>query len=337
LKISFTTVTANIGTHNGFGVAGYGVSSSLQRLGHEVPYQDPTAPVEIAFCQPTYDEWSGKKAYRIQYTPWESTELPAGWLEGFKKVDEVWTPSPLVAQWYEDAGVKGVHVYEHGIDPVWFGARHERQRKDGPLNFMHHGEPAFRKGGQEALDAFRKVFGDSKDVHLTFKSWGHSRVRAMEDVYEHGEPVNVGAPDEVYPNVSIIRQDVPEANMISLYSQADVMVYPGWGEGFGLIPLQGMAAGMPVICTEAWAPYADLLVPELRLGSTLVDSPWPEVHPGKMFQPDFDQLCEMYEYVYDNYDEVAQTAYTKSYAVELVYDWDTLTSEAFLPIFKKFS
>lgn len=335
MKISFTTVTANIGTHNGFGVAGYGVASSLQRLGHEVPYQDPTAPVELAFCQPTYDEWSGTEAYRIQYTPWESTKLPEGWVEGFKKADEVWTPSPLIANWYEDAGVKNVHVYEHGIDPIWTTAR--RERKHGEvLNFLHHGEPAFRKGGQEALDAFRHVFGDRTDVHLTFKSWGHSRVRAMEWVPGIGM-TNVGAPDEAYPNVSIIRQDVPETGLVSLYKQADVMVYPGWGEGFGLIPLQAMAAGMPTICTTAWAPYANLLVPELRLGSALVNSPWPDVHPGKMFRPDFAELCELYEHTYENYDNLSEHAYQLSFDVERLYDWDTLTEQAFKPIVKMFS
>lgn len=332
MKFSFTTVTANMGTNNGYGVAGYNVSSTLQKLGHEVPYQDASAEVEIAFCQPEYDEWTSKDQYRIQYTPWESTGLPPGWLEGFAKADEVWTPSPLIAQWFKEAGVKqDVKVYEHGIDPVWFKAQHLRQRPDGPLHFLHHGEPAFRKGGQEALDAFRKVFGKREDVHLTFKSYGHSRVRAMHNGY------NVGAPDEVFTNVSVIRQDVPESALVGLYQQAHAMVYPGWGEGFGLIPLQALAAGLPTICTEAWAPYKELLLPELRLGSTLTDSPWPDVHPGLMFKPDFDQLCEMYEYVFNHYDEVANEAYFNSFRVAAQYNWTDLTEKAFAPLVEKFS
>lgn len=332
MKISFTTVPANIGTHNGYGIAGYNVSSALQRLGHEVPFQDETAPVEIAFSQPIYDSWSSNRQYRIQYTPWESTELPAGWLEGFNKADEVWTPSPLIAQWYKDAGVtQPIKVYEHGIEQIWFGALHQRKREDGPFVFLHHGEPAFRKGGQEALNAFRAVFGNSTDVHLLFKSWGHSRVRAMED----GE--NIGAPDEVYDNVSIIRTDVPEINLVSLYKHAHAMVYPGWGEGFGLIPLQGMAAGLPTICTEAWAPYKDLLLPDLRLDSTLTDSPWQNVHPGKMFKPDFKNLCEIMKHTYENYDELAGQAYRKAFAVAERYNWDRLTEEAFADITRKFT
>ena len=44
---------------------------------------------------------------------------------------------------------------------------------------------------------------------------------------------------------------VEEEKLNQLYSLADVFVYPSKFEGFGLPPLQAMAAGTPVICSNA--------------------------------------------------------------------------------------
>lgn len=332
-KISFTTVPANLNLKNGYGNAGYNVSLSLQKLGVEVPFQDPTAPYEIAFNQPNYPEvWSGDRStqHRIMYTPWESTALPDGWLEGFKEADEIWTPSDLIAEWFKDAGVPGhIKVYEHGIDPAWFSAERTRRRGNGPLMFLHHGEPAPRKGGQMALDAFRAAFGkNNNDVHLTIKSFGHTNVRAQV-IDEYGDPFVLGAPEDFYKNVAILRQDYEIPALVRLYKAHDVLVYPGWGEGFGLIPLQAMAAGMPTICTSAWAPYRDFIVKDLRLPSTLVDSPWPRIHPGKMFKPSFDDLVDIYRFTFDNYDEIAREQEAMMPALREKYDWSRLTAEAF--------
>jgi glycosyltransferase involved in cell wall biosynthesis len=342
LKISFTTALGDVNLNNGFGNAGYNVSSALVRLGHEVPFRSLDAPVEVAFSHPKYDFWTSPDwdQYRIQYTPWESSVLPDGWMEGFQRCDEVWTPSPLIARWFAEAGVKkDIKVYQHGLDPVWLQARRERKRENKPVTFLHHGEPAPRKGGQMALDAFRAAFGkNNSDVHLVFKSFGHTTVRARIWIPEDNEYFILGAPEDHFGNVSVIRSSKwSTEELIALYKSVDAMVYPGWGEGFGLIPLQALGAGLPTICTEAWAPYSNFLQPELRLDSELVDTPWPRMHPGKMFKPNFDDLVEKYRYVYDNYDDVAQDAAVVSSKVEEFYDWDRLTQEAFAPIVQKFS
>ncbi len=57
-----------------------------------------------------------------------------------------------------------------------------------------------------------------------------------------------------------------------MYHQHDVMIYPTYGEGFGFIPFQALATGMPVISTHEWADYKKYLGP-LKLNSTLIDSP----------------------------------------------------------------
>jgi glycosyltransferase involved in cell wall biosynthesis len=44
---------------------------------------------------------------------------------------------------------------------------------------------------------------------------------------------------------------VPAEDLPALMSGAEVFVYPSLGEGFGLPPLEAMACGVPVICSNA--------------------------------------------------------------------------------------
>lgn len=331
MKISFNTVVGNLNLNNGYGIAGYNMIRSLQKLGHEVPFASPEAKVEIAFCQPDYSEWSNNDAYHIQYTPWESTALPDGWVDAFNdNCDEVWTPSPLIAKWYGEAGVKKpIFVYEHGIDPMW---KPKRRRRGDKLKFLHVGEPAPRKGGQMAMEAFRAAFGKRDDVHLTIKAWNRSNVRVKTT---HGSIV--GLPQNVYDNITTIYNDMAEYEMVDMFHRHDALVYPGWGEGFGLIPLQALASGMPTICTEAWAPYSRFILPELSLSSQLVDSPWPQVHPGQMFKPSFDDLVDAYRAIDDNYERLAGRSFKNSFQTHKDYSWDELTKNSFARILEKFS
>jgi len=56
-------------------------------------------------------------------------------------------------------------------------------------------------------------------------------------------------------------------NLVNLYHTHHCLVYPTWGEGFGFIPLQGLASGMPTITTYPWANYEKYIGP-LKLKST---------------------------------------------------------------------
>lgn len=324
MKISLSMPRDAMITSTGFGHAGYYIARALQNIGHEVPYRDPSAPVEFNWAHPVYWEWSSSTSHHIGYTPWESSTVPETWIKPMMAADELWTPSPLIARWFEETLDKPVKVYEHGVDGGLWRVRHRKPADK--IKFLHIGEPAPRKGGQLAFDAFRQAFGDSDKVSLTIKAYNYNSIRA-EDI-RGGSPAG-------FNNVSLNHRDIMDSEMVDLVRNHDVLVYPGYGEGFGLIALQAMATGMPVICTSAWAPYKKYILPELRLDSKIVDSPWPQIHPGKMFKPDADHLVDLYRYAADHIEELADKAFTRSGAVRQRYDWEKLTSEAFDPVVKK--
>lgn len=309
MKISHGTRIKNIVDTNGYGYATVNMIESLTRLGHEVKQNDESADVEIWFDQPQHWKFSDGP-YKIGFHPWESTRLHEIWVPVMNQCDEVWTPSPIIAQWYRDGGIKvPVHVYEHGVNKDWTPKKREVTDK---MRFLHVGMEAARKGGSETMRAFRTAFPNNEDVELTMKT------------------INDGwnIPSVGRSTILNKRMDVPE--LVQLYHDHHVFVYPSWGEGFGLSPLQALATGMPTITLPAWAPYAQFLDPKLSISSRLVQSPWRRSHhPGKMFKPCFDDIVDRFRYAYDHYDEVHAAALQRAPQIAERYDWDNVTKSAF--------
>lgn len=322
MRISYNCPPSNLKTNHGYGKAGYGMVQALNRLGHSVFWKDDEAELEIAFCQPDLHAWSNDNAYHIQYTPWESSQLPEGWVEAFNtNCDEVWTTSETCKKWFIDAGVtKAVHVYHHGAEPsIWT----PKLRKRGKvLKFLHVGSPAPRKGAQQALDAFRDVFGDRDDVHLTIKAFKRTEARARISKDEIDNPA-------VLNNVDVIYDDYSEEDMVKLAHEHDVLIYNSYSEGFGLIPLEHMFTGMPVVCPKGWAPYKDFIIDDLAPKTTIGPCPHPEINKGDVFNIDYISLCETLTNIDKNYKKYAQIAYDRVTEVTKAFDWDTLTQRAF--------
>lgn len=231
------------------------------------------------------------------------------WKHELNMVHELWTPSPIVAEWYKNISNRPIYVYEHGVDAgTW---QYKRREKDDIFRFLHVGTESVRKGGDIVLDAFRVAFPNKKDVKLTLKM-NHD-----------------GYPLPSYGNLEIICNPLSLEELVQLHYDSHVFVYPSWGEGFGLSPLQAMATGMPTICTAAWAPYIDYIPNDLALGSKLVDSPWPNLHQGKMFKPDFDELVDIMRFTYEYYDYCVDEARDMVPGIVDKYDWLKLTKKTF--------
>lgn len=325
MNISFYTPSESRTTTVGYGNAGFNMVTSLQALGHKVPFDDPTCPVQICFSNPyNYKFYPGQ--YKIGYTPWESTHVPAYWVDNMNKCDEIWATSEWVRDVYVANNVKPpVYIYEHGIDSRW----QPTLRTPGQVTkFLHIGEPALRKGGQMTLDAFRDSFGDRTDVHLTFKVYYQHHLRTYSDTAFQNAA-------NAYNNVTIINQTMNDTELVALYAEHDVMVYPTYGEGFGFIPLQALATGMPVISTYDWAPYAKYLSP-LAVKSRPDRSIW-SVHPGDVYYPNYENLKSRMKDFQSEAASYHKIFYDQAPQVIAEYDWLTKTEQAFSHIVERFT
>lgn len=315
MKISLSTTFKSIddlSPQNGYGYATDRMLNSLSVLGYDWSVNSKDTDVEIVFDQPHNIRWRSKNSYKIAYHPWESTQLLPGrrWQENLNSADEVWTPSPLIADWYKRymGVVPPVYVYEHGVDPIWAPVEREINEK---FRFLHVGFEGLRKGGKETIHAFRRAFPNNPNVELTLKTtpsgWKIGYLRG----------------------ITVLNQMMDVEGLVSLFHNHHAYVYPSWGEGFGLTPLQAMATGMPTITVPAWAPYEKFLDPQLSIDSRLTRSPYPAIHPGMMFQPNVDDLIDRMRYTYDNYYSVRDSALSRVDEITAYYDWHRLTKEAF--------
>jgi glycosyltransferase involved in cell wall biosynthesis len=313
MRISLNqTHSDKVANTNGYGYAAEQCKVALDRLGHEVSWRDPDADIEMNFIQPENWYWSGAQ-YRIAYLPWESTALRPGWAKMLNECDEVWTPSPVIAQWFKDEGVtKDVHVYEHGVDSATWAP--VKRNQDDTYRVLHHGAEALRKGGNEVISGFLGTLGD-EDARLVLKM-----INPYWQVHDT-------------KHIEIHKTKTDISSLVELCHGCHLFCYPSWGEGFGLTPLQAMATGMPVLITDGWAPYAHLLTEKNFIKSTLVDSPWQDFHPGKMFQPDADDLQDKIRWFFDNRASAAEEAGNLVKRVVEEYDWTNLTRNAFSHLF----
>lgn len=305
----------------GFGNAISNMYKTLLRLGHKVTLEDDSAPVQLHWNHPHNVRLVPGK-YNIIYFPIESTELLDGWMEIVTApgVDELWTTSEWCANVFKNLGIsKPIHVYKHGITSHW---KPKMRQKDGPLKYLIVDAEANRKGYQEAFDAFIDVFGEDKNkATLTVKSRQRSLIKwSDQNRFSYGA--------EKKANVSVIQGRQSEEDMIALYHNHDVLIYPSYGEGFGFIPFQMLATGGIAITTEEWAPYKDYLG-DFGIRSSYGNSPWWGEHNGEVCYPDAQHLRELIQLSYDTFDDQVKGFYARSWDLHDKYDWSKLTQKAF--------
>lgn len=140
--------------------------------------------------------------------------------------------SPVVARSLEEAGVAGskICLNPYGVDWERF-ATPTMERKARPLRFLFAGSVNARKGVPLLLEAWRALPPGEAELWLAG--------RASEQVRK------------LIPALPGLRLlgGVPHQAMPAIYAQCDVFVLPTYFEGFSLVVLEALAAGLPVITT----------------------------------------------------------------------------------------
>lgn len=177
---------------------------------------------------------------RMALTMFESSKIPATWIEPLNGMDAVIVPSTFCRDVFKACGVTTpLHVIALGINEVY---RYAERSADRPLTFLASLDRGPRKGGVVAIKAFGAAFGADMDYRLILKG----RTRKNKDV-------TVSA---VEPNIEIIARDMGEKELYQLYLQCDVLINPHKGEGFGIIPREFAATG-GIALTTNWSGTAD--------------------------------------------------------------------------------
>ena len=309
----------------GYGTAAYHAYRSLKKLGADVhckkiddntPYE---ADIEIYFgFPPDYKFLSN--GYKIGYTPWESTQFHPEWYPKMNDCDEIWTTSSWCRTVFQkNLPNKPVFPYIHGINPE-FKPKRRTYDKNKPFTFLFIGEPYNRKDGPMAARCFIELFGDNPEYHLIIKGTNANNITTQKNGFN-------ASPGMLYNNITVTTDMLTPVQMIQLYEMADVVIYPTWGEGFGFIPLQAIAMGIPVITTYEWSDYRNLIT--MPVDSTIVQSPWQTIHPGQMYRPDEIQFKNYMANAKKNYLYLSDLAFKNSFKAHDQFDWIKVTRPAY--------
>lgn len=294
----------------------------LKELGVKLELNTPKSNAQLYFGSP--HGFFYPHQYKIQMTQWESTMVPPHWKEHAKEYDEWWTANEFGKQAFINSGVpeEKLQVFEHGVDSTIWTPKLRGQ--NDVVRFLHIDSGSPRKRADLAKEAFVKAFGNSLNYEITFKyshtpssgvNWDDPQVMSDHGDWENG-------------NIRHIHENMSLEDLVKLYHYHDVIVYPSEGEGFGMIPMQALATGMPVISTGRWCSYERYLNGNI-IESTLGQSDIMETYTrfGDVVLPSLESTVDLMKSAADNIVVQSQTFFNQVDSVTNDYSWYNLSKK----------
>lgn len=107
------------------------------------------------------------------------------------------------------------------------------------------------KGIDEVLELMPALRKELPEITYVIAGDGGDRSRLVHKALSLG--LKVSAPEFRSPGTAsvVFTGYVPEEEKPDLYRTADVFVMPGWGEGFGIVYLEALGCGVPVVGSKA--------------------------------------------------------------------------------------
>lgn len=209
--------------------------------------------------------------YNVACFVWETDALPkATWRDEFDeehtvvgdllRYDEIWVPTRHVARMLEHElgeGPTSIHVIPHALVPGFEGTKPER---DKVTDFYTIGAWNARKDPEALVRAYLSSSWRPTDpVHLSLycvppnrdpmavMAQGNLAAQALQLMVDAGCSDPLGAPGRGLHTIY-----VPWKKVVARHLAGDVFVSTSHGEGFGLCPLEAVAAGNWVIGGGPW-------------------------------------------------------------------------------------
>jgi hypothetical protein len=188
------------------------------------------------------------------YTMFETTLIPKVWIKFLNKyVSIVGVPSEFCRKVFIASGLKKpISVMSLGIsiDEITDSSKISKSKE---YNFMWQGMAMDGEGSHKGADSARNAFLELKKDGLLENATLVMKTRFTDSKLNSSIEIK----DYTFQNgIRLIQTDLPRNELIDLYNSVDCCINTTRGEGFGLIPLEQMAMGKPVIVTgHSMLPY----------------------------------------------------------------------------------
>ena len=227
----------------GYGVIASKLSEALRSAGAEVLPStafgwDCVVAVSLPAAWPVGKH--GRREDLVWHTMFDMDVLPPGWVEVLNRSAAVWVPSTWCRDVFVGNGVQvPVFVGGYGVDhSIFYPKQTTKVVTTRPFRVLVWSQALVgRKNPLMALRAFMECGFRADEAEIEIK------VNA-----NYGQGDVLGPDGSVLPNARVIAADWPASRVADWLRSGDVLVYLSGGEGFGLMPLEAMACGLPVIC-----------------------------------------------------------------------------------------
>ena len=191
------------------------------------------------------------KYYNIGYMAWELPSLPDSLCASLNMFQEMWTLSSFCTSALEKKATVPVLTVPLFADSnrtvIENGREYFGFNQDIFLFMLAYDCNSFvsRKNPQAAVEAFMKAFSpQERNVGLVIKlSYPEKYKEHINELQKMLKP---------YPNIYFIDKYLTDEEMRTLIQVSNAFVTLHRSEGFGLVPLEAMSLGTPVIST-AWS------------------------------------------------------------------------------------
>ena len=254
------------------------------------------ADVMVNMLQPYQIKGVYKGQHRTCFTMWESTELNPRFVRWMEFYDQILVPCDHNLELFSRHH-KNVKKVPLGVDhSVWKATPRPENKR---FRFHAGGSQWLRKGLDIVLEAFKRADLDA-ELHL------------KPNPEAHGVP-----PLTLPDNVFMHRKWFTQEETVKFFNDADCYIAVTRGEGFGLMPLQAMAMGIPTIinASSGQAEFADLASIVIPHGQS------PSVYGGMWDESDPDDLADAMRAMFENYENHKASAKLRVRKTK-VWSWD---------------
>lgn len=262
---------------------------------------NPKASVHVNMQVPYAPKGWFKGQHRVLFSMWETDVLPASFRSWLKQYDQVLVPCQhnveLFSEFHNDVSYCPLGVDHKFWKPL-------PATSEGPYRF-HGGGSLWRRKG---LDVLVKAFNALKlpDAELHIKAAPHAKDTPTTFLGD---------------NIFLNRQWMNPVEQREWFNKADCFVAVSRGEGFGLMPLQAIASGIPTIISDSTgqSQFSHLAVGVVPCKKSAAET------LGRWDEPDQKVLEHLMVEAYTNRD-AAKTKAKQGVAGSKTFSWGSSTN-----------